>query len=87
MTMLIYLSVDHTGDEWRVSQCDRPWVPTMVAVVIKWKQKNTTIMWTIPKSNIKIVERDKTDIPNIQIYDHSLSWLGTGTSIKTAGLN
>ena len=25
MTMLIYLSVDHTGDEWRVSQCDPPW--------------------------------------------------------------
>jgi hypothetical protein len=37
---------------------------------------------TIPKSNIKIVERGKIDTPNTQIHDCSLSWLGTGTSIK-----
>jgi len=35
---------------------------------------------TIP--NIKIVERGKIDSSNTQIYDHSLSWLGTSTSIK-----
>jgi hypothetical protein len=27
-------------------------------------------------------KRDKKDIHNIQIYGHSLSWLGTDTSIK-----
>ena len=37
---------------------------------------------TISKSNIKIVERGKIDIPNTQIHDRSLPWLGAGTSIK-----
>jgi len=37
-------------------------------------QKNNDTVGTIPKSNIKI------DTPNTQIYDHSLFWLGTGTS-------
>jgi hypothetical protein len=32
---------------------------------------------TIPKSNIKIIERGKIDTPNTQIHDRSLSWLGT----------
>jgi hypothetical protein len=27
------------------------------------------------------------DSPNTQIHDHSLSWLGTGTSIKSMGLS
>jgi hypothetical protein len=31
----------------------------------------------IPKSNIKIVERGKIDIPNTQMHDRSLSWLVT----------
>jgi len=48
---------------------------------IKWEKKYHTVR-TIPKSNIKIVERSKLDTPNTQIHDHSLSWLGTGTSIK-----
>jgi hypothetical protein len=34
---------------------------------------------TVPKSNSKIEERDKIT----QIHDHSLSWLGAGTSIKS----
>jgi hypothetical protein len=38
---------------------------------------------TIPKSTIKIVERDRIDTANTQIHDRSLSWLGTGMSIKT----
>jgi hypothetical protein len=38
---------------------------------------------TISKSNINIVERDKIDTPNTYIHDYSLSWLGTGTSIKS----
>jgi hypothetical protein len=37
----------------------------------------------ISKSNINIVERDKIDTPNTYIHDYSLSWLGTGTSIKS----
>jgi hypothetical protein len=44
-------------------------------------QNNTTLSEHIPKSNIKIVGKGKIDTPNTQIYDHSLSWLGTGTSI------
>ena len=28
-------------------------------------------------------KRPKIDSPNTQIHDHSLSWLGTGTSVKS----
>jgi hypothetical protein len=38
---------------------------------------------TVPKSNKNITESDKIDILNTQIHDRSLSWLGTGTSIKS----
>ena len=38
---------------------------------------------TVPKSNRKIAERGKIDTPNTQIYDSSLSMLGTDTSIKS----
>jgi len=31
---------------------------------------------TVPRSNIKIIERGKIDIPNILLHHHSLSWLG-----------
>jgi hypothetical protein len=62
--------------------------------------KNTTlsdqfqkyhIVQTIPKilhcpNNSKITERGKIDTPNIQIYDRSLSWPGTGTSITSGGV-
>jgi hypothetical protein len=41
---------------------------------------------TIPKSNRKIVTRDKIDIPNTQMHDCSLICLGTGTSIKSGGV-
>jgi len=41
---------------------------------------------TIPKSNRKIVKREKIDIPNTQIHDCSLLCLGTGTSIKSGGV-
>ena len=34
---------------------------------------------TIPKSNIKIVERGNIDTPNTQINDRSVSCLGTDT--------
>jgi hypothetical protein len=35
--------------------------------------------------DIKITERGKIDTSNTQIHDHSLSWLGTDTSIKGGG--
>jgi len=47
---------------------------------VKSKQHHT--VGTIPRSNIKIIERGEVDTTNIQIHDHSLSWFGTGTSVK-----
>ena len=38
------------------------------------------------KTNIEIVGDDKIDTPNTQIYYLSLSWLDTGTSIKSGGV-
>ena len=49
------------------------------------KTKYVTI-GTIPKSNIEIVERGNIDTTNIQIHYHSLSRLGTGTSITSGGV-
>jgi len=46
------------------------------------KKKKYHTVRTIQKSNLKIVERGKNETPNKQIHDYSLSWLGTGTSIK-----
>ena len=48
------------------------------------RTKNT--VRTIPKSNFEIVERDQIDAINAQIHDHSLSWFGTCTSIKSGGV-
>jgi hypothetical protein len=42
---------------------------------------------TFPKSNRKIVEIDKIDIPNTQIHDFCLSWLRTAIKMKSAGPN
>ena len=41
---------------------------------------------TIPITNRKIVERGKIDTPYAHIDDHSLSWLGTDTLIKSGGV-
>jgi len=49
------------------------------------KNKKYHTVGTIPKSNIKIVERGKIDTPNTQIQDRSISYHGTGTSIKSGG--
>jgi hypothetical protein len=38
---------------------------------------------TVPKFNIKMVERCKMDTPKTQIHDRPLFWLGTCTSIST----
>ena len=34
-----------------------------------------------------IAERGKIDTPNRQIYDHSHSWFGTSTSLKSGDIN
>jgi len=44
------------------------------------EKKNTTFGTSL-NFNRKIIERGKIDTPNTQIYDNSLSWLGTGTAI------
>jgi hypothetical protein len=50
--------------------------------MVKIKNKNKKqIVGIVQKLNGKIIERDKIDTPNTQIYDRSLSWLGTDTSI------
>ena len=43
--------------------------------------KKKHIVGTVPKSYSKFVERGKN--LNTNIHDNSLSWLGTGTSIKS----
>ena len=59
--------------------------PTYNICTYKMKNKKYNTAGTVPKSNIKIVERDTVDTPNTQIHNRSLSWLGTGTSIKSGG--
>jgi hypothetical protein len=50
----------------------------------KLKKKYHTF-GTHPNSNRQIVEKCQIDISNKQIHDRALSWLGTGTSIKSGG--
>jgi hypothetical protein len=45
------------------------------------KNKKYDTVGKIPKSNIKIVERDKIDNPIRHIHNRSLFWLGIGTLI------
>jgi hypothetical protein len=47
------------------------------------KNKKYHTVTTVLKFNGKIAERGKIDSPYTQIHDHSLSWLGTGTTIKS----
>jgi hypothetical protein len=44
----------------------------MLQVGIRMKYKKYHTVGTIPKSNTKIVERDKIDTPNTQTRDRSL---------------
>jgi len=44
------------------------------------KSKKHHNVGTVPKFNGKI------ETPNTQMHDRSISWLGTGTSIKTGGV-
>ena len=50
------------------------------------KNKKYHTFGTTPSSNIKIVGRVKIDTPNTEIQDRSISWLGTGISIKSGGV-
>ena len=52
----------------------------------KMKNRKKYIVGTIPKPNIKIVERGQIDTPNTQIYDRLLSLLGISTSNTTGGV-
>ena len=52
---------------------------------MKNKEKHHTV-GTFPKSNRKIVERGKIGTLYTQIYDLSLFWLVTSTSIKSCGV-
>jgi hypothetical protein len=47
------------------------------------KNKKYHTVTTVLKFNRKIAERGKIDSPYTQIHDRSLSWLGTGTTIKS----
>ena len=40
------------------------------------KLKEYHTVGTVSKSNSKIIEKAKINIPNTQIHDRSLSWLG-----------
>ena len=51
------------------------------------KNKKHHTVGIMPKSNIKIKQIGKIDTPNTHIYDYSLPWFGTGTSIKSGGLS
>ena len=56
------------------------WIIVRCNIELKTKKYHT--VGTIPKSDIKIVERGKMDTPNTQMVDGLLSWLDTGTSMK-----
>ena len=48
----------------------------------RWTTTKYRTTGTVPTYNSKTVERGNIKYPNIHIHDCSLSWLGTGTSIK-----
>jgi tRNA(Ile)-lysidine synthase TilS/MesJ len=64
------------------------WNQNFIAILmnndqIKWNAKKHHTVETIPKSNIKIVEKVKINTSNTKIHDCSLLWLGTDPSIKS----
>jgi len=50
------------------------------------KNKEYHTVDTVPKLNIKIVERGTIDTSNTQIHGRSFTWLGSGTS-RNSGVN
>ena len=60
-----------------------------IIIIVKDNKQKTMHYRTVetdPKSNRTIIERGKIYTLNTQIHDHSLSWLGTGTSIQSGGV-
>ena len=60
-----------------------------VGTVQKYHTVRTVLKYhtvrTVLNSNIKVIKRGKMDTPNTP-RDRSLSWLGTGTSVKSDGV-
>jgi len=56
-----------------------------VGIVLKTKQYHTVGIVLKTKQYHTVVERGQIDTPNTPMHDHSMSWLGTETSIKMAG--
>jgi len=50
------------------------------------KNKKYYTLITIPKLNVKFVERGEIHTPNTQIHARSLSYLGTDTAMKNGGV-
>ena len=71
-----------------VSLTHKVWNKMKIKQIMQYNLRKTkyVTIGTIPKSNIEIVERGNIDTTNIQIHYHSLSWLGTGTSITSGGV-
>jgi hypothetical protein len=46
---------------------------------LNYEKKLQTVM-------VKRHRKRETETPNTQIHDHTLSWLGRGTSIKSGGV-
>ena len=61
---------------------------SIIDFIIEWAggRGDTTLSVTVSKSNINLVERLKINTPCTQMHDRSLSWLRTGTSIKSDGV-
>jgi hypothetical protein len=55
-------------------------------VIKRERQKKPETVGLIPKSNIKIVERDKNGAPNTQLHYRSFALLGTDTLLKSGGV-
>ena len=55
--------------------------------MMKSKTKSSHTVGTIPKSNVKIVERGKIDTPNTQTHNCPPSLSNTDIQQKVAGLN
>ena len=49
-------------------------------------EKQDATLGTVPKSKRKIINESKSITLTHKIHDHLLSWLGTGTSVKSGGV-
>ena len=50
------------------------------------EKKNSQTVETVPQSYRKFVDRGKIDTTKTYIHDHSISSLGTDTSMKSGGV-